>query len=197
MKLEKDIPNENLCPNTPARDGLADAWHQRRVLIRRELRRHQINDSALRVAEIILDMSLGQGLERVVIPNLDCFSELTGIGRPHVSEAISALREMRILRVSSVDGAPTYQIREDPDSDGLSPFNWRVQPRMTLREMERAVDTIREWNRLPPLPHGRNLGAIANFKNRPVNKKTRAAVPKNGIPVGTRNGLPEEQIRLF
>lgn len=194
------MKSENLCPHIPARDNNADAWHQRRVLIRRELRRHQINDSALRVAEIILDMSLGQGLERVIVPNLDCFTELTGIGRPHVSEAISALREMRILRVSSIDGAPTYQIREEPDSDGISPFNWRVQPRMTLRDMERAVDTIREWNRLAPLPKGRALEAVANFKNGRTAKKFARAVPKNGIPHGSvcgRNPLSEEQIRLF
>lgn len=71
--------NKNLCPHLPPHDANADQWHNRRVLIRRELRRHQINDSALRVAEIILDMSLGQGLEKVIIPNLDCFVELTGI----------------------------------------------------------------------------------------------------------------------
>ena len=192
------MKNQNLCPHMPARDTNAEAWHFRRALIRRELRRHQISDSVLRVAEIILDMSLGQGLERVIIPNHEIFSELTGVGRPHVSEAISALREMRILKVSTINGAPVYQLREDPDSDGLSPFNWRVQPRTTMRAMLRAVDTIREWNGLAPLPGDRSLETVANFKNRRATKKAAASCPENGVPLGiTRDLNPEEDLPLF
>jgi hypothetical protein len=194
----KAPPSENLCPHIPPHDAHADEWHTRRALIRRELRRHQLSDSERRVAEIILDLSLGQGLEKVIVPNLDCFKALTGIDRPHLSEAIKALREMRIVRLSSTAGAPTYAIREDPDSDGLVPFNWRVQPRMTLNEMSRSLDLVREYNSLPPLPKDHNLEALANFKNRAVTKKTAAAVPENGMTRGNDFGFhAEDQPHLF
>ena len=184
--------DKNLCPHIPPRDPNAETWHNRRALIRRELRRHQLSDSELRIAEIILDMSLGQGLERVLIPTLDCFKELTGIGRPHVSEAIKALREMRIVRVTSVNGVPAYSIREEPDSEALTPFNWRVQPRISLREMERSVDLIREYNSLAPLPSGRTLEALANFKKGHAAQKIAARVPENGTPHGNEYGFREE-----
>ncbi len=184
--------SENMCPHIAPHDPHADEWHNRRVLIRRELRRHKLSDNALRITEIILEMSLGQGLESVLIPDHDCFSGLTGIRRSHVSETLLALREMRIVRLTSRDGFPIYSIREDPDSEGLSPFDWRVQPRTTLREMERAVGMIREHNGLPPLPESRALEASENFKSGPLAQKIAPANPEGGFPSVLRNGEQAE-----
>ncbi len=152
----------------------ADGWRKRGMLIRRELRRHHLSERERHLAEIILDLTLGWQRESIVIPQLQCFTDLTGIGRPHVTEGIQDLHNMRIIRVITVKGQPTYSIREDSD-------NWKVKPRVSTQAMTNSINLVRDWNGLEPLTAP--LEAIANFKNGPAAKKTSAAVPESGIPV--------------
>jgi len=68
---------------------------------------------------------------------------------------------------------------------------------MSLREMKRSIDLIREYNNLPPLPENRTLEAIANFKNGPSAKKTASSRPENGRPDGHTGGQTDELPHLF
>ena len=179
MKLESSIKKENLCPHVSAPDS--DAWHKRRSTIRRELRRHHLTPRELALAEIILDMTLGWQRESIVIPQLQNFTDLTGILKPHVSEGISDLHAMRIIRVITMQGKPTYSIREDTDS-------WKVKPRVSQQTMASSINLIREWNGLAPVPAP--LEAIANFKSKPSAKNKSASVTETGVTEDVPVNLP-------
>lgn len=184
---------ENLTPHIPAKPTPlhkvcvdcgtheADAWHLRRAKIRLELRRHHLSQREMALAEIILDMTLGWQRESIIVPRLDCFTDLTGISKSHVSEGIGDLHMMRIIRVVTDKGQPTYSVREDID-------NWKVKPRVTERAMSNSINLVREWNNLPVL--AAPLEAIANFKSGPHAKKAAPFVPKSGIPYIFPDELP-------
>lgn len=185
--------SENLCPHIPAKtvplhkvcvecaERNADAWHKRRSTIRRELRRHHLTQRELALAEIILDMTLGWQRESIIIPQFQCFTDLTGISKSHVSEGIADLHAMRIIRVITEKGQPTYSIREDTD-------NWKVKPRVSESAMSNSINLVREWNALPPLVSP--LEAVANFKSRPTAKKIGPKVPDSGCPSDVPVNLP-------
>jgi len=146
-----------------------DGWRKRANILRRELRRHHLSERERHLAEFILDMTFGWARETIVIPQLQCFTDLTGISKSHVSEGIADLHAMRIIRVITEHGKPVYSVREDTD-------NWKVKPRVSTAAMANSINLVREWNDLPPL--SAPLEAIANFKVRPVTKKTAQAVPE-------------------
>ena len=184
---------ENLTPHIPAKTPPLykvcvdcklherDVWHLRRSKIRRELRRHHLSQREMALAEIILDMTLGWQRESIIVPRYDCFTDLTGISKSHVSEGINDLHMMRIIRVVTDKGQPTYSIREDVD-------NWKVKPRVTERSMCNSINLVREWNALPPLVEP--LEALGNFKSGPETKKGEPFVPKSGVPYVFPDELP-------
>ena len=165
-----EVPLHQVCVDCPKHQ--VDVWHQRRSLVRRELRRHHLSQRELALAEIILDMTLGWTRESIIIPQLQCFTDLTGISRPHVTEGLQDLHAMRIIRIITDKGQPTYSIREDTE-------NWKVKPRVSTSAMSGSINLVREWNALAPLPAP--LEAIANFKNGPDAKKTGASVPESVV----------------
>jgi hypothetical protein len=122
-------------------------YRERGLALRRELSRHHLSDRERRLAEVVLDASLGWGRESVVIPKLRFFSSLTGIAVPHVHEGIQDLHNMRILRVVTVKGQLRYNLREDFD-------NWKVKPRVSAQTIREAESLLRELNDLPPLREG-------------------------------------------
>jgi hypothetical protein len=160
-------------PQSGQDSALHPNWHQRRAMIRLELRRHHLSERERHLAEIILDLTLGWERESIVIPQLQCFTDLTGIGRSHVSEGIADLHAMRIIRVVTHKGQPTYSIRLDAE-------NWKVKPRVPLAVMAGSLNLVREWNDLPPLSEP--LESIANFKKYHPAKKTGVVVPEVGFP---------------
>lgn len=131
---------QGVCSDCPAKQG--ENWRKRAPAIRRELRRHHLSERERHLAEVILDLTFGWQKESIVIPQLQCFTDLTGIGKTHVSEGIGDLHLMRIIRVITVNGQPTYQIREDVE-------NWKVKPRVSLETMSAALSLLREVNKLP------------------------------------------------
>ena len=160
-----------VCSDCPAKQG--EHWRKRAATIRRELRRHHLSERERHLAEVILDLTFGWQKESIVIPQLQCFTDLTGIGKTHVSEGIGDLHLMRIIRVTTVNGQPTYQIREDVE-------NWKVKPRVSESAMANSINLVREWNGLQPMVSP--LEAIANFKNLPAAKKISSCVPESGLP---------------
>jgi phage replication O-like protein O len=175
----KATPMHKVCVDCGTHE--ADAWHLRRSTIRRELRRHHLSQREMALAEIILDMTMGWQRESIIVPQLQCFTDLTGISKSHVSEGIADLHMMRIIRVITDKGQPTYSIREDIE-------NWKVKPRVTERAMCNSINLVREWNALPPLTEP--LEAIANFKSGHHAKKAGAFVPKSGVPYVFPDELP-------
>jgi hypothetical protein len=166
MKHPASTKSCNHCP-------LRLDWPKRRAIIRRELRRHHLSERERHLAEIILDLTLGWERETIVVPQLQCFTDLTGIGRPHVTEGIQDLHAMRIIRVIHVKGQPTYSIREDTD-------NWKVKPRVSIQAMVSSLNLVRDWNGLAPMTEP--LETLANFKNCRRAKKTKSTVPESGAP---------------
>ena len=150
-----------------------DDWRRRASEIRRELRRHHLSERERHLAEVILEMTFGWGRQSIVVPQLQCFTDLTGISKPHVSEGIADLHAMRIIRVVTVKGQPTYCIREDTD-------NWKVKPRVSVQAMANSINLVRDWNGLEAV--AAPLETIANFKGQSTAKKTRRSVPESGTP---------------
>jgi len=167
----KSVPAPKVCSDCPV--NKRDEWRKRAMTIRRELRRHHLSERERHLAEIILELTLGWQRDSIVIPQLQCFTDLTGIGRSHVTEGIQDLHNMRIIRVITAKGAPVYSIREDSD-------NWKVKPRVSTQSMISSINLVRDWNGLEPMAEP--LEAIANFKNRPAAKKISQRVPESGTP---------------
>ncbi len=172
-------PTPKLCDDchkkicSDCQNRLNDGYRQRAATIRRELRRHHLSERERHLAEVILDMSFGWQRDSVIIPQLQCFTDLTGIGRTHVSEGLNDLHLMRIIRVITEKGQPTYAIREDVE-------NWKVKPRVSESAMAGTINLVREWNNLAPLVAP--LEAIENFKQLPAAKKMASGVPESGTP---------------
>ena len=160
---------------------LTESFHRRRANIRRELRRHHLSERDRHLAEIILDMTLGWQRPSIIIPQLQCFTDLTGIGKSHVSEGLSDLHLMRIIRLTTYKGQPVYSVREDVE-------NWKVKPRVSESAMVGSINLIREWNGMEPLPTP--LEAIANFKTGPQTMKPFPNLPESGIPKDVPIDLP-------
>ena len=184
--------NENLCPHmqpkeTPKFKHCVDCdhkngndWAKRARIVRREFRRHHLTDRERLMAEVILDLTLGWGRESIAVPDRLAFREITGITESHVSEALNDLHQMRIIRVWKVNGVPNYCIREDPDPEGQTPFNWRAKARVPVRTLANSLNRIREFNGLPPLPAP--LEAIGNFKVNLLAKKISDERPESVRP---------------
>jgi hypothetical protein len=169
----------NNCPDCTLVEK--DSYRSRAQLIRRELRRHHFTERERHLAEVILDLTFGWNRDTIAIPQLQCFSDLTGIGKTHVSEGISDLHLMKVIRVITEKGHPVYSIREDVES-------WKVKPRVSTQAMSNSINLVREWNGLEPL--AAPLEAIANFKNQPHARKIRSCVPESGTPADVPVNLP-------
>ena len=165
----KSAPDK-ICLDCPSHDP--NDFMRRAARMRRQFRRFHLGDQNRLVADLLLDLTFGWRQESIVIPNLNCFCDLTGIGKPHITETLQELHLMRIIRIVTVKGQPTYSIREDID-------RWQCKPRTTEADMRRSVNLIREWNGLPPA--AAVLETLANFKSRSVTKKIKSVVPDFGI----------------
>jgi len=190
--VKADIRNGKLCGECQAKlcseckSRMSDQYRLRAATIRRELRRHHLSERERHLAEVILDMSFGWQRDSIIIPQLQCFTDITGIGKTHVSEGINDLHLMRIIRVVTDKGQPVYSIREDVE-------NWKVKPRVSESAMAGSINLVREWNGLQPLVAP--LEAIANFKILPLTKKISPCVPESGLPAGVP--VSQELPQLF
>ena len=170
-------PGTAVCSDCPAKQG--EHWRQRGLYFRRELRRHDVPDTCRRMAEAICDISLGLGLEEVMVPSLKYFCALTGLEKQHVHDAIRRLHLMRVIRVRTHKGQPHYQIREDSD-------NWKASPRELMLDADERMEQIRALNGLDP------KGAVNFFDPRAGLKKECPAVTKYVTqPVTTSEVLPD------
>ena len=106
-----------------------------------ELRRHALSLNQGMIAEVILDLTLGWGLEAVAIPELTYFTSLTGIQKPHVTETIQRLHRARIIRIATVKDVRHYSINPNVDS-------WKVMPRTSLESIADTLSLLREINGL-------------------------------------------------
>jgi len=190
--VKADIRNGKLCGECQAKlcseckSRMSDQYRLRAATIRRELRRHHLSERERHLAEVILDMSFGWQRDSIIIPQLQCFTDITGIGKTHVSEGINDLHLMRIIRVVTEKGQPVYSIREDVE-------NWKVKPRVSESAMAGSINLVREWNGMKPLVAP--LEAIANFKIQAAAKKISPRVPESGLPAGVP--VSQELPQLF
>jgi hypothetical protein len=109
------------------------------LYLRRELRRHFLSERERLVADALLEVSLGWGLETVQIPKLDVLGQLVGLARPHVHGALRSLFNMKILRIGSVDGIASYSFQTDTEK-------WKVKIRASREQVKMAKDLLREVN---------------------------------------------------
>jgi hypothetical protein len=94
-----------------------------------------------RIVWVIIEQSLAKGLASVISPSQDVLAAICGHHRSDVNEAIGALREKGVVRSTAVDGGFRYQL--------VPPDEWQVPLRIDPREIEFALQKIREANRPP------------------------------------------------
>jgi hypothetical protein len=123
--------------NNTHRHQLMNAAHA----MRRELLRYDIPLRPLILAEVILSISFGWGRRTVRVPKLEIFTDLTGIARGHVHEALKKLHQMRILTVSVASGVPEYELL--PDSE-----KWQCCPRVTRASIAEAIRMLKALNNI-------------------------------------------------
>jgi len=119
-----------------------NAWRQKGLNIRHQARRHDFPDTKRRMLEALVDLTYGLGLEEVMIPNLKYFCSVTGLEKPHVSDAIAWLHLNRVIRVRTDKGQPHYTIRD--------PEDWKVSQRELMLDAEERIEQIRAFNGLEP-----------------------------------------------
>lgn len=113
--------------------------------LRVELRRHALSERERLIADQLLDMSYGWGSPVVRLPNLQVLSDLTGIAVPHISTALRALAEMRIVDSDARDIATDYRI--NPSSD-----NWKVKIRVPRSVQNKAIEVVKAYNGMDERP---------------------------------------------
>ncbi len=128
-------------------------------LMRRELRRHSLSERERLVADALVDLSYGLGLESVRVPKQEVFTDMTGLARSHVSGSLKALYQMRILRTIQKDGMTHYTL--NPNSEV-----WKVKIRVARETMKRAMELTRACNGLENQAPGAEGAAeeTLNFK---------------------------------
>lgn len=131
-------------------------WRVAGHFLRTELRRHDLSHREMLLAELVLEKTYGWERAEIVFPQLRFFTDLTGIDEPDVTRILARLCARKIVRIRRVKGQPTYAIRPDTDK-------WKALPRVTRETMAGALNLMREWNGLEPLPLEKD--ANLNFKN--------------------------------
>lgn len=137
----------------------AGEMHLKQVTMHWELRRHALTERQRLIATVLVELSYGCGVASVVVPSLQQFTDLTGIARPHVHEAITGLLRMRVVRTEAVSGGTRYVI--EPNSDA-----WKVEPRVAPATINRAFELIQHVNHHPILvsPYPAGGGELPNFR---------------------------------
>lgn len=147
--------------------------------LRKELRRFQLSERQRVLADVILDVSYGWGLDHVKVPKLDFFTDLTGITRGNVHTALKTLREMRIVEAVLKSGICEYRITTNPD-------HWQAAPRQSRARIQHSIDLLKIYNGLkdgkPPelSPEG-----FENFKIGHVRENPSQPVPNSGTDAET------------
>jgi len=111
-----------------------------------DVRRLDLNFREYQMAEIILELSYGWGLECVVIPKLEIFTALTGVAKPHVSTNLAAMIEIGLLAVEKTVVGNCYRIVPNPDS-------WRCRPKVSRAAMADAITMLKIFNKLDDPAH--------------------------------------------
>ena len=144
------------------------------LYLRRELRRHYLSERERLVADALLEISHGWGLEAVCIPKLDLISRLTGLARPHVHGAIKGLFDMKILRVASkAGGLMRYTFNPNTES-------WKVKIRCARASVNSAKEFIQEVNHLAAQDNLTDLARLVAAK-KPM-RKAKARSARSQVP---------------
>jgi len=115
--------------------------------VRRELRRHFLSERERLVADQVVEITLGHGLNRVRIPKLEVLSDLTGMDRSHVHGALKSLHEMRIVTTGFKEGSIVLTVNLDSET-------WKVKPRIPKATTLRGLEVVREYNHIPAADGG-------------------------------------------
>jgi phage replication O-like protein O len=107
--------------------------------VREDLLRFDLSKQHLKVLFWVLELSYGWGNEAVKIPKLGVLRQLTGLSVAHLSTTVKELQQMRILVVSSVEGAVEYKVQPDCDK-------WHCRPLATRGDLRHAMDWLRVYN---------------------------------------------------
>jgi DNA-binding response OmpR family regulator len=111
-----------------------------RTLIR-EIRRLDINYREYQIVELLIELSLGWGLESVIVPKLEIFSAFIGIAKSHVSANLANLIGMGIVSVEETDRGPRYHVT-------CNPANWKCRLKVSRAAVKEAINTLRVFNHL-------------------------------------------------
>ena len=156
------------CPHGSYAACLSDGVQQKlkrqafgRALLK-DVRRLDLNFREYQIAELILELSYGWGLESVIIPKLEIFTALTGVAKPHISTNLNAMIEMGLLEVRKTTEGPRYAITTNRNQ-------WRCRPKVSSASVIDAITTIKMFNRLddaalPPSANEDSQGCPHFFK---------------------------------
>ena len=121
-------------------------WRRRGAVIRMEIRRHSFSLRELLVTEFILDKTYGYQLDAVAIPDLGYFDDILGIEDTDAVKVLKALHRMRIIYIREHRGTGKKLYSVNPNTEA-----WKIAPRTERRDMQRAINRLREWNGLTPV----------------------------------------------
>jgi len=128
------------CDKCPARAG--DEWRQRALVFRLELMRFKLDDTQRRLADALTLITLGWGRESIMVPDYKFFSALTGLEKPHVSDALKALHLQRVIRVQrDRKGQRHYSLNE-------SSTTWQATPRELMMDRDERIRQLRAVNEM-------------------------------------------------
>jgi len=155
----------NHLSSKPAKPRVATSYLAAELYLRRELRRHFLSERERLVADALLEVSLGWGLEAVCIPKLDVIGELTGMARSHVHGALKGLFDMKILRIDTHEGIARYAFCQNTE-------NWKVKIRCARADVNSAKELLLEVNHLA---RPDNLTELARIHAKPPTMPAAAA----------------------
>jgi hypothetical protein len=132
-----DCPNGKACEHqeTVMRHMLANAERA----LRRELMRWDLSKRQLVVLLAILDTSMGQGRQTLIVPRYDVIADLVGFAASHTHTTIKELLEMRLLEVKKLDGALEFRVQPSCEL-------WHCRPRVMKARQTDALEWIKHYN---------------------------------------------------
>jgi hypothetical protein len=132
-----DCPNGKACEHqeTVMRHMLANAERA----LRRELMRWDLSKRQLVVLLAILDTSMGQGRQTLIVPRYDVIADLVGFASSHTHTTIKELLEMRLLEVKKLEGALEFRVQPNCDL-------WHCRPRVMKARQTDALEWIKHYN---------------------------------------------------
>ncbi len=165
MSHNGNIPR---CPHGDHPACLSDGVQQKLKLqavgraLLKDVRRLDLNFREYQIAELVLELSYGWGLECVIIPKLEIFTALTGVAKPHVSTNLAAMIEMGLLEVKKKEAGNCYSITTNRNS-------WRCRPKVSAASVIEAITTLKMFNKLddstqPPATNEDSQGCPHFFK---------------------------------